>query len=151
MRLLTGKTTTDKLPLGDAKFKISLARPQQTTPFAALRACHPANKSRKSMLCGFWTGEATTDKLPTGDPKFKMSLARPQQTTPFAALRACHPAGVSPSGCATLPLKSTPFGTGPGACVMCIGQERIQATMRRQKAVSGFDSTALITKCCSAS
>jgi hypothetical protein len=35
---LTGEATTDKLPSGDAKFKISLARPQQTTPFAAGQA-----------------------------------------------------------------------------------------------------------------
>ena len=38
----TGEATTGKLPLGDAKFKMFLARPQQTTPFAALRACHTA-------------------------------------------------------------------------------------------------------------
>jgi hypothetical protein len=42
MRHLTGEATTDKLLLGDAEFKMIPARPLQTTPFAALRTCHPA-------------------------------------------------------------------------------------------------------------
>ena len=68
---LTGEATTDNLPSGTAKFKMSLARPQQTTPFAALRACHPASESLKSMPCGLLTGEATMDKLPSGPQSSK--------------------------------------------------------------------------------
>jgi hypothetical protein len=38
----SGEATTEKLLSGDSNFKMSLVCPQQTTPFAAFRACHPA-------------------------------------------------------------------------------------------------------------
>jgi hypothetical protein len=58
---LAGEATTDKLPSGNAKFKTFLARPQQTTPFAALQgvspsrrvtqqACHPADIAQRPQL-----------------------------------------------------------------------------------------------------
>jgi hypothetical protein len=73
MRHLTGETTTDKLLLGDAEFKMIPARPQQTTPSFA----QDVPPSRRPLYCLLSTLSSTL------------------QTTPFAA-QGVPPRSLSP-------------------------------------------------------